>query len=226
MWNDFVSLIYPRLCPGCKESLMKNEKCICTSCLTELTKTEDCKYHANSVSKLLWGRIKFDSAIALYSFTKESIIQKLMYALKYENKPNIGEILGVELGKEIFKSQRIKDIDMIIPVPLHKRKERVRGYNQSFFIAKGVSNVLKVPVNIEVLIKRNYKPSQTNKNRYNRWLNSNNTFLITKSNQMLKNKHILIVDDVITTGSTIENCVLALKNVKGLKISIATIAIS
>ena len=226
MWNDFLSLIYPRVCPGCREGLMKNEKCICIGCLIELVNNQDCKYHANFVSKILWGRIKFDAAISLCSFSKESKIQKLIYALKYDNQPLIGEVLGVELGKEILKNSVIKGVNMIIPVPLHKKRERKRGYNQSYFIAKGVSKVLKAPINVNVLIKGTYKTSQTNKNRYHRWLNSNDTFLKGCSDYDLENKHILIVDDVITTGATIENCVSVLKDIKGLKVSIATIAMS
>jgi len=226
MWNDFLSLIYPRVCPGCNEGLMKNEKCICTSCLTGLYKTEYYKYHANPVSKMLWGRIEFDSAMALYSYTKDSKIQKLIYALKYNNQPIIGEFLGVELGKELLKSPKCEDFDVIIPVPIHKKKERERGYNQSFYIAIGVSAVLKLPVYNDVLISNSHKTSQTSKNRYNRWLNKQNTYLKSSETKTLEKKHVLIVDDVITTGSTIENCVSILKEIQGIKISIATLAMS
>ena len=226
MWNDFLSLIYPRICPGCNEGLMKNEKCICTTCLTVLYKTEYYKYHANPVSKMLWGMVEFDSAMALYSYRKESVIQKLIFALKYNNQPVIGEFLGVELGKELLKSPKHKDLDMIIPVPIHKKKERKRGYNQSLYIARGVATVLKLPICNELLVSNTYKTSQTSKKRYKRWLNNHNTYLKSNATKILENKHVLIVDDVITTGSTIENCVSTLNEVQGIKCSIATLAMS
>ena len=226
MWNDFLSLIYPRICPGCSLGLMKNEKCICTDCLTEIHKTDYYKYHSNPVSKILWGRIVFESAMSLYSYNKDSRIQKLIHALKYNNQPEIGEVLGVELGKELIKKSETNDFDVIIPVPLHKLKKRKRGYNQSYHIAKGVSSVLKIPIHNELIVKTSNRTSQTTKNRYNRWENSRNTYILNLTEKIFDKKHALIVDDVITTGSTIESCVQALNHIEGLKVSIATLAMS
>lgn len=188
MWNEFLSLIYPKSCPGCGEILMKNEKSICTTCLTELLKTDYYKYHANPVSMIFWGRIQIETATSIYCFSKESKIQKLIYALKYGNKTQIGEILGVELGKQILKSDGFKKVDIIIPVPLHKKKEKERGYNQSYFIAKGVSKVLNVPVNKEVLIRKSFNATQTGKTRFDRWMNVNHVFSTTNQAHLLNKK--------------------------------------
>ena len=174
--------------------------------------------------KMFWGRIELESSMSVFSFSKDSKIQNLIHSLKYKNNTKIGEILGVELGKELLKTDGFKKIDLIIPVPLHKRKERIRGFNQSYFIAKGVSKVLKAPVNKDILLRGAFNTSQTDKTRYDRWKNASNVFLTTNKNEKLNNKHILLIDDVITTGATIEGCVSALQHIKELKISVAALA--
>lgn len=223
MWKDFLSLIYPNSCPGCKEVLLKNEVGICTFCLSELPKTNYYKDHANPVAKLFWGRIPLEIAVSVYYYSKESKVQNLIHALKYSGKTKIGEILGVELGKEVLKHSKYSKIDLIIPIPLFKKKEKVRGYNQSFFIAKGVARILQLPIENNILVKRTSSATQTDKSRYERWNNIHDHFIL-RNNRHLENAHILLVDDVVTTGSTIEACSNAFKGIKGLKLSVATLA--
>ncbi len=223
MWKDFLSLIYPNSCPGCNDVLLKNEVGICTVCLSELPKTNYYKDHANPVAKLFWGRIPLEIAVSVYYYSKESKVQKLIHALKYSGKTKIGEILGVELGKEVLKHSKYSKVDLIIPIPLFKKKEKTRGYNQSFFIAKGVARILKAPIENNILIKKIPSATQTDKSRFERWNNINEHFAL-RNNKSLENTHVLLVDDVVTTGSTIEACSNAFKGIQGVKLSVATLA--
>ena len=223
MWNEFLSLIYPKTCPGCNEVMIKNEIGICVLCSLDLPKTNYCKDRANPVAKLFWGRLDLEIAISSYYFNKENIIQHLIHALKYKGDKMVGEILGVELGKDIQKVNKYKNIDVIIPVPIHNKKLKNRGYNQSLFIAKGVRKVINVPIIDEILLRHYDGSTQTTKSRFDRWKNVYNNFDI-RNNNYLEYKHILLVDDVVTTGATIEACGRSLQSIKGVKLSVATLA--
>jgi ComF family protein len=222
-FNDFMNLFYPQLCESCGSYLFKNEKTICTRCLFNLPKTDFHLNKNNPVSILFWGRVNINYAASYYTFSKGSQFQKLIHKLKYHNKKEIGLVLGKHFGESLKKSEFFKDIDVIIPVPLHPKKEKIRGYNQANMVAIGLSKSMMKPVDSKTLIRLVHTESQTRKNKLDRWKNVESIFQIVDPTT-LENKHILLVDDVITTGSTLESCAHALLKTKGAKVSIATLA--
>ena len=225
LFDDFISLIYPKICLGCNNPLLKHEECICTICQFHIPKTNHFKEKKNDLQKLFWGKVQLNHAAALYEFVKDSPLQKMIHALKYEENQEVGIYLGKQIAYEIEDSTLLKGIDYIIPVPLHPKKEKLRGYNQSMSIAKGIQEILKTEIEITTLQRTVDTESQTKKNKYSRWENVGNVFEI-RDLEKLKHKHILLIDDVVTTGSTLESCVTTLQQIEGIKVSIVTIAIA
>jgi len=225
LFDDFISLIYPKICLGCNNPLLKHEQCICSICQFHITKTNHFKTKDNNLQKLFWGKIQLNHAAALYEFVKDSPLQKMIHALKYEENKEVGIYLGKQIAYEIGESEFLKHIDYIIAVPLHPKKEKLRGYNQSMCIAKGIQEIMKTEIDSTTLQRTVDTESQTKKNKYSRWVNVGEVFQITDV-EKLKNKHILVIDDVVTTGSTLESCAHTLQQIKGIKVSIVTIAIA
>ena len=223
MWNDFLSLIYPKRCPCCDNVLIKHEIGICFLCLIDLPKNKNCKDRANPVAKLFWGIAQVHIAISCYPFIKGGKVQKLIHAIKYDGETKTGERLGVELGKEIIEVKELNSVDLIIPIPIHKKTKKKRGYNQSVFIAKGVRFIMNKPIEDNLLVRRKSESSQTNKTRYQRSKAIRDHFVVTDIRKAI-DKHVLLIDDVITTGATVEACINALKSIKGVKVSVATLA--
>ncbi len=222
MLNEFFNLIFPKLCAACEQTLLKNENVICTKCLLTLPKTE---YHLdkdNLINKIFWGRVDIVMAAAFYRFTKGSKVQRLLHRLKYKGGEEVGEILGLHYGYELKTSKYFENIDYIIPVPLHKNKLKKRGYNQSESFARGLSKSMKVPVNTTDLYRKVDSKTQTKKTRYKRWENVGDIFGVIE-NHDLGNKTILLVDDVVTTGATIEASAQVLIKLN-CKVLVATIA--
>lgn len=222
-FTDFINLFYPRLCEACGNYLFKNEETICTRCLFHLPKTDFHLNKNNPVSILFWGRVNINYATSYYTFSKGSQFQKLIHKLKYHNKKEIGITLGKHFGESLKKSDFFKDIDVIIPVPLHPKKEKIRGYNQANLVAIGLSKSMLKPIESNNLIRKIHTESQTKKNKLERWENVDNIFELVEPSSLI-NKHILLVDDVVTTGSTLESCANALLKAEGAKVSIATLA--
>jgi ComF family protein len=222
--EDFFSLFFPQLCSGCGKSLFKNESVICTDCVYNLPYTDFHKDSDNAVAKQLWGRIPFTAAFAFLHFHKGSRVQSLMHQLKYNNKPEVAFKLGEMYGAQLHSSDGVKSFDVIIPVPLHPAKEKKRGFNQSDFFARGLSQTLNIPVDLS-LRRKVFTDTQTRKSRFVRYENMKDVFVLPHSTS-LEGKHVLLVDDVITTGATIEACAVELLKITGLKVSIATIAFS
>jgi len=219
---DFFNLIFPKLCNACSEPLLKGEKVVCTKCLTTLPKTNFHLDNQNSVFKVFWGRTDIKMAASFYYFSKKGKVQQLLHGLKYKGAKEIGQFIGKIYGFELKQSPYFKKIDFIIPVPLHPKKFKKRGYNQSEYFAQGLSNTMNISVNTNCLIRNMNSETQTKKSRYNRWENVGEIFEI-KDEQTIKNKSVLLVDDVITTGATIEACAKVLSE-KGCKVYIASIA--
>lgn len=222
-YRDFIFLFFPNSCEACRTPLHFNEETICVKCLYELPRTDFCYDNENFIMNLFSGRLKLEKATALFSFHKGSRFRKLLHNLKYKSKPEIGLILGKELGAEMLESGNYSDIDAIIPVPLHEKRLKERGYNQSEEIGKGISVVTKIPMHTDVFYRAEYTKTQTKMTRDERWKNVSGKFTI-KNIEKIENKHILLVDDVVTTGSTLEACGEVLLKVKGLKLSIAVLA--
>ena len=221
--NDFINLFYPNLCQACGNYLFQNEKVICTSCLFQLPKTDYHLQKNNPVSILFWGRAKIEYATSYYTFAKGSKFQKLIHKLKYHNQKEIGIELGKHLGYNLGKSEFYEDIDLVVPVPLHPKKQKIRGYNQAEMISIGIAEAMQIPIETNNLIRKVHTESQTRKNRLERWQNVDNIFKLEKPSQII-NKHVLLVDDVVTTGSTLEACAQAMLEIEGTKVSIATLA--
>lgn len=223
VWNDFVSLFFPVTCMACGKSLFKNENSICTWCSYHLPKSNFHLINDNPVAKIFWGRINIHAAAAFYTFNKGGRVQHLIHQLKYKGQQHVGVSLGKLYGYELRNSVDFKGIDIIIPVPLHSKKQRKRGYNQSTCFAQGLAETMGLTVNSTVLFRSAASETQTKKSRFTRWKNVERIFY-TKNEEQLTDKHILLVDDVITTGATLEACAQALLKTQGVKVSIATIA--
>ncbi|HOZ29502.1 MAG TPA: phosphoribosyltransferase family protein [Bacteroidales bacterium] len=221
--EDFWFLFFPHTCEACGTALYKNEGPVCFKCLFELPRTDYCSDPENPIIQLFTGRIKIEKATALFTFHKGSRFRKLLHSLKYKNKPEIGILLGKELGAEMLKSKNFVGIDYIIPVPLHTNRLKQRGYNQSEMIGQGISSVTKIPLLVGSLIRNVETVTQTKMTKEERWNNVSGKFSITDP-ELIENKHVLLVDDVLTTGSTIEACGEVLLTVDGLKLSIAVLA--
>ena len=224
-FQDFISLIYPSTCAICGNSLFQNEDIICTPCQYHLPKTNFHLLKENKVSKIFWGRVKIENAASYLFFTKGSKVQRLIHQLKYKGKKQIGVKIGKLYAFELRKSKLYDEIDLIIPVPLHPKKQKKRGFNQSEYFGIGLSAGMKVEIKTDILIRTKASETQTRKSRFKRWENVNEIFDVN-SKELLKCKHVLLVDDVITTGATIEACAQALHKIPDIKISVVSIGVS
>lgn len=225
LFDDFLSLIFPNLCVSCGNSLFKHEEIICTRCDFYLPRTGFHNYSDNPVMQLFTGIIEPENAVSCFYFNKGTHIQTLIHNLKYKGRRDIGVLLGKRYGFDLKTVHSFATLDLIIPVPLHPKKLLERGYNQSEEFAKGLSESLNVPVDKGSVKRSRATETQTRKSRFNRWENVNEIFeVVNKEN--LENKHVLVVDDVITTGATLQSCYSSLSAVKGIKISLASIAVA
>jgi len=221
--NQIFSLFYPNLCAGCQVDLVRHEKIICLSCWETLPKTNFHLREKNPVAQKFWGKINIQHATSFYYFNKEGRMQQILHALKYRKQFDVGILLGQKMGVDLLYADWIKNIDLIIPIPLSKEKMRTRGYNQSESIALGLSAVLNIPVQTNAVLRVKNTASQTNKNIAERLENVKDAFAVQDA-EKLKNKQVLLIDDVLTTGATLEACARELLTIENCKISIATIA--
>lgn len=220
---DFLSLLFPQLCPACGNELVAHEKVICTDCQYNLPQTNFHLVNDNIVARQFWGKINLEGAYSLYYFTKGGKVQNLMHHFKYKDMPQIGNALGKIAGLQLATNATFAAVDYIVPVPLHKSRLKERGYNQSACFAEGLAEKLKARVEEDNLIRVRATQTQTHRSRFERFENMQEVFAV-KDKQKLKGKHVLLVDDIVTTGSTLEACALPLLEIEGLKLSIATIA--
>lgn len=223
--HGLVHLFYPRLCEGCNKALLGSEEVLCISCTLELPKTGYHHIPDNDTAMRLAGRIPFIHATSFAHFTNDGLLQHLLHGLKYTNKKETGIYLGKQFAYDLQKTAWIRSVDTIMPVPLHAKKEAIRGYNQSVLIGQGMSGALHIPLNSTALIRSRHTESQTQKTRAERLENMKEAFLV-KDMSALKGKHVLLIDDVLTTGATLEASALALLQVQDIKLSIATIGIA
>ena len=220
--QELAHFFFPNCCVACQSKLLSTERGVCLQCLYKLPKTNNFKEPDNYGEILLAGRFPFERVASFCVFTKDGLLQSLIHEFKYNHKPYIAELLGVVFGKDLIGSEFLKSIDLIVPVPLHPKKKLTRGYNQAEAFANGLSKGTSLKVSVNELIRVINNPTQTKLTQTQRWDNVEGIFDITDKS-IFENKHVLLVDDVITTGSTLEACAYALLKCDNVKISIATV---
>lgn len=226
MLKDLINLFFPLVCNHCKALLSDNEHFLCTDCRHQLPVTNFHFNNDNSFEKVLYGRIKIENGTALLRFEKQGMVQHLIHQLKYGINEMVGQFFGEWLGAELSSLKNYNNIAVVIPVPLHPKKLKKRGYNQVEKFGKTLAKALNAKYEDTVLVKVNASlASQATKKRLERW-EYNNELFDTINIEKLNNKHILLVDDIITTGNTLEACCLQLQKAANIKISIACMAIA
>ncbi len=223
--KNLLNVLFPVFCNGCSKLLLKNEKVICVKCNHNLPFTHHHNIKKTEIHKTFYGLVPFEFGASVLYFSKKGIAQNLIHNLKYRNRQEVGTFLGDLYSSELIKLEVFKEIDYIIPVPLHKKRFQERGYNQVTTFCNSIEKNLSIPVIEDVLIKTKNLKSQTDKSKEGRIENNKNVFSI-KNYEKIEGKHILIVDDVFTTGATIEACAKEILKIKNTKISILTIAYS
>ena len=222
---NFVSLLYPDLCVICGEPLVENEKFFCFACYLKLPKTNCHLFTENQAIERLAGKVSLEKASSYLYYNKGGIAQKLIAEIKYKGNRNLGKWIGGYLAKDMISSGFFQGIDYVVPVPLHRSKEKKRGFNQAEKIAEGISHVTKIPMETTNVFREKANTSQTKKGVFDRWKNARNLFQL-KNPELYNEKHILLIDDVLTTGSTLEAVAQSLLKSQGVKVSILTLAIT
>ncbi|NRD21930.1 ComF family protein [Winogradskyella litoriviva] len=223
--KNLLNLIFPKVCEACNHALSDNEITLCTSCRHHLPVTNYHFSNEEAVKKVLYGRVKLENATALLHFSKKGIVQQILHNLKYRGHEDIGAFFGKWFGTELATLTNYKSIDVIVPVPLYRTKLRKRGYNQVTKFGKEIAKALNAEFNDSILIKTKSTKTQVFKGRLKRW-NDDGALFDISDKQQLTGKHILLVDDIITTGATIEACATVLLKIDNIKLSVATMAIA
>lgn len=222
--QPITHLFYPHYCLGCAMDLEDTHQVLCFKCIHQLPSTGFIEHANNLVEKLFIGRLELEEAAAAFYFTPSSMVQQLMIELKYKGNQQVGIFLGQLIAQQILQSGRFKTIDAIVPVPLNAKKEKMRGYNQAALIAKGISEILHWPVLDQLVQRTVFTNTQTVQNRSARWQNMDGVFQINPNIAAPTPKHILLIDDVVTTGATLEACGKAILELENTKLSVLTAA--
>lgn len=225
-WLDsFISLFFPRCCIICGGPLAKGEEYLCAGCNINLPRTGFHKQKDNPVEQLFWGKVSLERATAFFFYRKGSDFRQILHQLKYGGKKEIGEAMGRYMAVELLSSGFFEGMDVIVPVPLHKKKQRIRGYNQSEWIAKGISAITKIPLDTVSMVREKNTGTQTRKSAFERWENVEGIFTL-HCPELFSGKHILIIDDVLTTGATTMACVASFDGVERIRVSVLTLAVA
>jgi|SRR5882724_2387437 len=221
--DSFSHIFFPHICVGCGSDLISDDQLLCLRCINKLPVTHFELHANNPVEKIFWGRAAISSASAQYYFTKDSILQQILHQFKYKGKKDIGLYFGRMIGEALCQSNRFTNIDALVPMPLFASREKRRGYNQAAVLAEGISSVIKLPVLTDCIERTTATETQTQKNRMERWQNISGKFRL-KNKEPLFGKHILLVDDVITTGATLDACANEFLLEENIRVSVATLA--
>lgn len=221
--NYLTELLFPRLCVICDDKLIEQEQWICLHCLHHIPRTNHHLKADNPVAQLFYGRVQIEYATSFFYFSKGSKYQTLLHNLKYKGMKELGEEIGKHFGIDLMRSPGFSSVDVICPVPLHPQKEKKRGYNQSWWIASGMARQMQKELSDDNLKRITATETQTRKTRFERWQNVEGIFELTNP-EAFSGKHILLVDDVVTTGSTLEACTYAILSKTDARVSIATLA--
>lgn len=219
------ALFFPRLCLACGTPLISGVDKLCVACNINLPRTGFQHLKDNEADKLFWGKVHIERVVPFFYYRKGSDLSKVMHKLKYESRKDVGIFMGRMVMSELQGSSFIHDIDCIVPLPLHPKREKYRGYNQSEMIALGVSQITGLPVYADGVVRSRETESQTRKSVYERWTNVEGVFILKKP-ELFSGKHILLIDDVLTTGATCAACASSLLTVEGVRVSILTLAIA
>ena len=220
-----LHLAFPHICEGCGTDIIQSDHHLCLYCLSSMPQTQFHLHRNNQIEKIFWGRVPLAHATAQYYFTKESMMQRLMHSFKYRGNKELGLYLGRLMGQALLTSNRFDSIDAVIPLPLYASKERRRGYNQATILCNGIAEVFVKPVLNTVVRRPEHTETQTKKNRVERWQNMAGRFELTDATG-IEGKHVLLIDDVVTTGATLESCAIELLKAPNLRLSIATLCFS
>ncbi len=223
IFDNLLSLFYPRLCVACGDALQQNEQHLCLHCLMHLPETNFHKNHDNPLMNIFAGRVKVEEVASLLYYKKGNNVQHILHALKYKGQKEIGSFLGEYYGKILALEPRFQSVDCIVPIPLHPKKQQKRGYNQSEWFAKGLSAGTGKPYRTDILTRAQFTETQTRKSRFNRWENVKEVFVATEDNSV-HGLHLLVCDDVLTTGATMEAAIQQLLTLPDVKVSVVTLA--
>ncbi|RHJ53979.1 ComF family protein [Bacteroides sp. AM10-21B] len=222
---SFLHLFFSRQCAVCGTPLQEGEEAICLKCNMDLPRTD---YHLrtdNPVERMFWGKLPLERATSYFFYHKGSDFRRILHQLKYGGRKDLGETMGRFMAAELVASGFFRDVDVVVPVPLHPRKKRIRGYNQSECVAKGIAAVTDIPLDASSVVRNKHTETQTSKSAYERWENVDGIFQL-RCPERFVGKHILLVDDVLTTGATTTACADAFRDVAGIRISILTLAVA
>lgn len=220
--SSLLNLVFPKLCVCCGGSLMEGEENICLTCLYSLPRLTKQDYTDNRIMDLFLGRVQLEKAFSWCMFEKQTSVQNILHHIKYKDKDYLARQMGEIMAREM--PDFFADIDAIVPVPLHKKKQKIRGYNQSQEIAKGVQSVVGLPIFSELLTRTRFSETQTHKNKDQRWQNVQGLFTL-EPNEGFEGKHLLLIDDVLTTGSTAIACLKCLEEIPNVKLSFLSLAV-
>lgn len=223
LWNDVLDLFYPNPCCACSKPLVGNEAIVCTTCRLALPRSDAHLMEIPTLADKFKGKIVVKSVYTFLKFEKGGKVQRLLHQLKYNNRPDVGQMLGQLYGAELKKAGINTELDVLVPVPLHRRKLAQRGYNQSDVFAKGLSETMGIECSTEVLTRSKFTETQTKKNRFERFENVSGIFEVIQ-NESIKGKRVAIIDDVMTTGSTLESAIEVLLKSEAKEVSVITLA--
>jgi ComF family protein len=223
--ESLLHLLFPHVCAGCGSDLLAKDHLLCLRCLDALPQTHFHLHAHNPVEKIFWGRLPLTLATAQYYFTKESLLRHLLKQFKYRGNGSLAFYMGQVMGHQLLASHHFSQVDALVPLPLYASKERARGYNQATLLCNGIADVLGKPVLNNVVSRVTATESQTKKSRVERWQNMEGRFNLIDASA-IAGKHLLLVDDVVTTGATLEACGRELLKAENTSLSIATLCIS
>mgnify|MGYP001222850634 FL=1 len=226
IFRNLLDFLFPSLCSSCEKRLAEYEKYICLDCLSKIPRTNYHDEENNKLEEFFAGRIPFERVAVFAHFVKGGTLQPIIHELKYKNNPELGVYLGQLCGDSLNGSKFIESIDFIVPIPLHSKRLKERGYNQAYELSRGIAERTHVNLNDTVVIRSVNNPSQAKSDsREARWANVENIFSLTDT-KLFEGKHILLIDDVLTTGSTIEACAKELLKITDIRISVYTLAVA